>query len=183
MGLQLTHSGRFSRPNDFRRPEPRIAYHHPLLDARVGIAPDDASVVLTDDDLRRLVESFIDAAKMAWRVGFQFVDIKHCHGYLGHELLSAYDRSGDFGGSFENRTRFLREIVAGIRAQCPGLMIGVRLSAFDTPPFVPGEQVAAGEERGTGIPMSPPAGQYPGFGCDRGNPLAIDLQRRCGCCN
>jgi 2,4-dienoyl-CoA reductase-like NADH-dependent reductase (Old Yellow Enzyme family) len=173
VGLQLTHSGRFSRPNDPRRPEPRIVYHHPLLDARLGIAPDDASVLLTDDDLRRLVDSFIGAARMAWRLGFQFVDIKHCHGYLGHELLSAYDRGGDFGGSFENRTRFLREIVAGIRAQCPGLMVGVRLSAFDTPPFVPSDLAA--ERPGTGIPMSPTPGQYPGFGCDRGNPLAIDL--------
>jgi 2,4-dienoyl-CoA reductase-like NADH-dependent reductase (Old Yellow Enzyme family) len=112
---------------------------------------------------------------MAWRLGFQFVDVKHCHGYLGHELLSAYDRGGDFGGSFENRTRFLREIVAGIRAQCPGLMIGVRLSAFDTPPYVPSDLAAAEETRGKGISRSPPPGQYPGFGCDRGDPLRIDL--------
>ena len=175
-------------------------------------------MVLADDELRRIIDRFIDAAKMAGRIGFGFVDIKHCHGYLGHELLSAYDRAGDFGGTFENRTRFLREIVAGVRAQCPGLMIGVRLSAFDTSPFVrdnsvrlkdgpdagseftlqrvlrvvPGEdtlthelptqasghtQLSCGAEdsRGHGVPVSPPPGPYPAFGCDRADPLRIDL--------
>jgi 2,4-dienoyl-CoA reductase-like NADH-dependent reductase (Old Yellow Enzyme family) len=67
------------------------------------------------------------------------VDVKHCHSYLGHEFLSAVDRPGPYGGSFQNRTRFLREIVAGIRRDCPGLRIGVRLSLFDFPPFRAGE--------------------------------------------
>jgi NADPH2 dehydrogenase len=162
VGLQLTHSGRFSRPNG-KRLEPRIAYHHPLLDAKFGIAPDDAACVVTDDDLRRLVDRFADAARMAQRIGFHFVDVKHCHGYLAHELLSAYDRPGEFGGSFENRTRFLRDTTAAICAACPGLMIGVRLSVFDMPPF-----------SSDAAPMTPPL-PYPGFGCDRNNPLAIDL--------
>lgn len=67
------------------------------------------------------------------------MDVKHCHGYLGHEFLSAVVRDGKFGGSFENRTRFLREIVAGIRAEAPGLEIGVRLSAYDFIPFKRGK--------------------------------------------
>lgn len=71
--------------------------------------------------------------------GFHFVDIKHCHGYLRHEFLSAYTRPGPFGESFENRTRFLREVVAGIRTQVPGLEIAVRLSAFDWQPFQRGK--------------------------------------------
>jgi len=175
VGLQLTHSGRFSRPNDPQRLEPRIAYHHPLLDAVCRIASDDVSVLLTDGDLRRLIDQFVNAARMAWRLGFQFVDVKHCHGYLGHELLSAYDRPGDFGGTFENRTRFLREVVAGIRSECPSLMIGVRLSAFDTQPFVPSTLAATAEAPGQGVPLSLPAGPYPGFGCHRGNPLRIEL--------
>ncbi len=74
---------------------------------------------------------------MAWKLGFDFVDIKHCHGYLGHEFLSAHTREGRYGGSFENRTRFLREVVQGIRSVAPGLQIGVRLSAFDSVPFHP----------------------------------------------
>jgi len=137
VGLQLTHSGRFCRPRDKRKLEPKIAYHHPILDARFGIAADDDSVVLSDDQIRRLIDNYVRAAKLAQRAGFQFVDVKHCHGYLGHEMLSAVTRPGPFGGSFENRTRFAREIIAGIGGECPGLLIGVRLSAFDAPPFKP----------------------------------------------
>jgi 2,4-dienoyl-CoA reductase-like NADH-dependent reductase (Old Yellow Enzyme family) len=91
--------------------------------------------VLADDELDRLVLDFVAAARRARDIGFQFVDLKHCHGYLGHELLSAHDRPGPYGGSFENRTRFLRDVVAGIRAEVPGLGIGVRVSVFDTVPF------------------------------------------------
>ncbi|MEZ6074594.1 MAG: hypothetical protein R3C56_02645 [Pirellulaceae bacterium] len=46
VGLQLTHSGRFCKPHDHCRWEPRIAYHHPLLDPKFNIAPDDSSVLL-----------------------------------------------------------------------------------------------------------------------------------------
>jgi 2,4-dienoyl-CoA reductase-like NADH-dependent reductase (Old Yellow Enzyme family) len=136
VGLQLTHSGRFCRPNDKKKLEPSIAYRHPLLDARFGIT-DDAPL-LGDDDIARLIDDFVATAKRAREIGFDFVDVKHCHGYLGHEFLSAINRPGKYGGSFENRTRFLREIVAGIRAEVPGLEIGVRLSAFDFVPFQPG---------------------------------------------
>jgi NADPH2 dehydrogenase len=127
VGLQLTHSGRYS----YRAP--RILYRHPLLDKRLRL-PDDYPV-LTDGDIRELIEYFHRAARMARAAGFDFVDVKHCHGYLGHEFLSAHTRDGDYGGSFENRTRFLREVVEGIRSQAPGLGIAVRFSAFDTVPF------------------------------------------------
>jgi NADPH2 dehydrogenase len=138
IGLQLTHSGRFAKPNAKTRSEPMILYHHPILDRRLGIAPDYP--VMSDDDIARLIDDFVAAAQRAQRAGFAFVDIKHCHGYLGHEFLSAVDRPGRFGGSFENRTRFLREVVAGIRANAPGLEIGVRVSAFDFVPFRPGKE-------------------------------------------
>src|SRR5581483_5438120 len=107
IGLQLTHSGRYSRPNDDDRAEPRILYHHPLLDKRLGLPADYP--LLTDGDIREITEDFHRAARMAYEVGFEFVDIKHCHGYLGHEFLSATTREGNYGGSFANRTRFLRE--------------------------------------------------------------------------
>jgi NADPH2 dehydrogenase len=131
VGLQLTHSGRYARPAVTSKPEPLAAYAHPHLDNRFpsGVR------LLTDDDLDRLVERFVDAARLAWDAGFAFVDVKHCHGYLGHELLSARRRPGRYGGSLENRTRFLRAIVEGIRALVPGLRVVVRLSAFDTAPF------------------------------------------------
>lgn len=131
IGLQLTHSGRFSRPHVKDLPEPLAAYRHPLLDKRFprGIQ------VLSDDELDRLVVRFVEAARLAYDAGFHFVDIKHCHGYLAHELLSARTRDGRYGGSLENRTRFLRDTIDGIRATVPGLIIGVRLSAIDMVPF------------------------------------------------
>jgi 2,4-dienoyl-CoA reductase-like NADH-dependent reductase (Old Yellow Enzyme family) len=133
IGLQLTHSGRYARPNPGGRWEPMTAYVHPVLDRRF---PTDTSIHrFTDDELRRLVEDFVRAARVAAAAGFQFVDVKHCHGYLGHELLTAIDRPGDFGGSFEGRTHFLRSIVSAIRSEVPGLGIGVRLSAFDAVPY------------------------------------------------
>ena len=125
MGLQLTHSGRYARPNQKSVSEPRTVQRNSALDSRLGI--NDDAAILSDDDLQELVDDFINAAVLSQKAGFQFVDIKHCHGYLGHELLSGVDRTGQFGGSFENRTRFLRNIVEGIHAAAPGLVIGVRL--------------------------------------------------------
>src|SRR5262244_2988399 len=84
VGLQLTHSGRFARPNRKDRLEPRILYHHPLLDGRFGIKRDDPC--LTDDQIEDLIADFVRAAVRAQDGGFHFVDIKHCHGYLGHEF-------------------------------------------------------------------------------------------------
>ena len=175
VGLQLTHSGRFCRPNRKDKLEPRIVYHHPSLDPKFGIASDDDSVVLTDDDIKRLIDSYVAAAKLAQTVGYQFVDVKHCHGYLGHEFLSAFTRPGPYGGDFDGRTRFLREIIGRIRDECPGLMIGVRLSVFDQPPFHPDPDRASSGKLGPGIPDDHPAHDYPGFGCNRDNPLEMDL--------
>lgn len=175
VGLQLTHSGRFSRPSRKDRLEPRIVYHHPVLDARVGIAADDDTAVLTDEEIRRLVDDYVRAARMAQQVGFDFVDVKHCHGYLGHEFLSAFDRPGPYGGDFSNRVRFLTEICEGIRSECPGLEIGVRLSLFDMPPFRPDGRTADGK-LGPGVPEIAGSGPYPGFGCDRRSPLHLELE-------
>lgn len=166
VGLQLTHSGRFSRPNEKTRPEPRIAYRHSVLDKRLGIHDDER--LLSDDDLKRLIDDFVAAAVLARKAGYSWVDVKHCHGYLGHEILSGFDRAGEFGGSFENRTRFLRNIVAGIRAEAPGLGIGVRVSIFDFTPYEPGDT----EDR-IGIPSA--SAPYPhAFGGD-GSGQGIDL--------
>ena len=143
IGLQLTHSGRFARPYQHKTPEPRAVYRHPLLDARCQIVSD--APLLSDDDLKQLIEDFVVAARRAQQAGFTWIDIKHCHGYLGHELLSGYDRPGLFGGSFENRTRFIRSVVDGIRTEIPDMEIGVRVSVFDFAPFVP-------DKEGVGVP-------------------------------
>ena len=161
IGLQLTHSGRWARP--LGQAAPLIAYRHPLLDQRVGA---EQCIVLTDQDLDELVNAFVAAAVVARDAGFDFVDVKHCHGYLLHELLSAVDRPGPYGGSFEGRTKFLKDVVTGIRKEAPELRVGVRLSAFDVVPHMTGPE-------GTGIPES--TGPYPyAFGGD-GTGLGIDL--------
>lgn len=164
IGLQLTHSGRWARPNDPKRPAPRVAYRHPLLDARVGVVSDDP--VLTDGEIGDLVGDFVAAAVRAQQAGFDFVDVKHCHGYLGHEFLSAVDRPGPYGGPLANRMRFLREIVEGIRRDAPGLEVGVRLSVFDQLPYQKGPD-------GRGVPV-PWSGPYPyAFGGDPADPSRI----------
>lgn len=168
-GLQLTHSGRFSRPNEKTRLEPVIVYHHPLLDAKFPAA---ARVEpLNDGEIERVVGAFGNAAHLAREIGFDFVDIKHCHGYLGHEFLSAYHRPGGYGGSFENRTRFLRECIDVVRAQAPGLEIGVRLSAYDSIAFEPDPAT------GRGRPIAPPDGlPYAwAFGVSPADPCRPDL--------
>lgn len=175
IGLQLTHSGRFCRPNRKDRMEPRILFRHPILDRKFGI-PDDYPL-LTDGEIRELIEAYHRAAALAAQAGFHFVDIKHCHGYLGHEFLGAHTRPGPYGGSFENRTRFLREIVEGVRSAAPGLEIGVRLSAFDWVPFRPDPERSSGRTLGPGIPEDF-SGALPyryGFGVREDHPVEADL--------
>lgn len=177
VGLQLTHSGRFSRPNEKDRLEPRIAYHHPILDRKFGIDPNDDAPVLTDAEVEQLIEDFVKAAKIAEELGFQFVDIKHCHGYLLHEFLGAHTRPGKYGGDFEGRTRLLREVIQAVRSACPELTIGVRLSAFDLVPFRPDPERAQEGKLGPGIPESY-EGLLPyryGFGVNPEDPTTFDL--------
>ncbi|MBI4028356.1 MAG: NADH:flavin oxidoreductase [Verrucomicrobia bacterium] len=175
IGFQLTHSGRFCRPHDKKRLEPRVAYRHPILDRKFGVTNDSA--VLTDEDVERLILRFIEAAKVAADVGADFVDIKHCHGYLLHEFLGAFARPGKFGGSFENRTRLVREIVRGIRAARPKLLIGVRLSAFDFVPYKPDPALSRPGKPGPGIPedYSHCLPYRCAFGVNALNPVAYDL--------
>lgn len=168
LGLQLTHSGRFCRPHGPKL-EPRIAYHHPLLDAKFGIDPHDASVVMTDDEIERLIDAYVAAAGVARDVGFQFVDIKACHGYLLHEFLSARARPGRFGGDFEGRTRLLRTIIQRVQDMYADLAIGVRLSVFDTVPYQTSQEIGQPWPYDDCLPYTF------GFGVDAKDPLAIDL--------
>ena len=174
IGLQLTHSGRFCKPNDKARMEPRILYRHPILDRKFGVAADHP--LLTDGDIRALIDDYVIAAKRACDCGYQFVDLKHCHGYLGHEFLSAKTRAGDFGGSLENRTRFLRELTAGIRAETPGLEVGVRVSALDLVPYKPNPDESGPDSLGPGVPddFSRCLPYRYGFGTDENEPDKTD---------
>lgn len=176
IGFQLTHSGRFCRPTDKRRFEPRVAFRHPLLDERFGVTRDDQ--VFTDTELDDLIGDFVRAARVAWNAGADFVDVKHCHGYLLHEFLGAHTRPGRYGGSFENRTRLLRSILEGIRADGNPVDIGVRLSAFDFVPFRPDPALSQPGKPGPGIPAETQAClpyRY-GFGVNADNPVEFDLR-------
>ncbi len=143
IGLQLTHSGRYSHPNKADKLESVTAYAHPLLDIKFH---NSQANVVSDEEIPEIVENFVRAAKIAQDAGFDFVDIKQAHGYLGHEFLTAFDRPGKYGGSFENRTRFFREIAERIRNEVPGMNISARFSIFDIMPFIKGED-------GVGCPM------------------------------
>jgi NADPH2 dehydrogenase len=175
IGFQLTHSGRFCKPNDFQRFEPQVAYRHPLLDRKFKVTGDEQ--VITDAAVEQLVQDFVRAARIAAEAGADFVDIKHCHGYLLHEFLSAFTRPGRYGGSFENRTRILREIVAGVRASGNSIELAVRLSAFDFVPFFPDPDRSQPGKPGPGIPEDF-AGCLPyryAFGVNADKPTEYDL--------
>jgi 2,4-dienoyl-CoA reductase-like NADH-dependent reductase (Old Yellow Enzyme family) len=158
--------------------EPKILYRHPILDRKFGLGANGTQVtVFSDGDIRALIDDYVIAAKRAWDCGYQFVDLKHCHGYLGHEFLSAKTREGEFGGSMENRSRFLRELVAGIRAEVPQLQIGVRLSALDLVPFKPDPAQSDASTLGPGVPDDYSACmpyRY-SFGTDEADPVRTDL--------
>src|SRR5262249_17011329 len=115
VALQLTHSGRYSCPR------PLVAVHDPFLgprtivDRSTGRMVQAGDPILDDEYLARLVDHYVAAAKLAQRIGFDFVDIKQCHRYLLNELLAAKTRRGRFGGNLENRTRLARDIFTGIR--------------------------------------------------------------------
>lgn len=175
VGFQLTHSGRFCRPTDKKRLEPRVAYRHPILDSKFGIQSDEA--VLRDEEVDELIVQYVKAAGLAAEAGADFVDIKHCHGYLLHEFLGAHTRPGKYGGSFENRTRILCEIVKGIRESGNPIEIAVRLSAFDSVPFRPDPQLSAPGKPGPGIPedFSHCLPYRYGFGVLASNPVKADL--------
>jgi NADPH2 dehydrogenase len=158
VGLQLTHSGRYARPDVYDRPAPIAACSNPILDRRFP----NGVRVFADEELDRLVDDFVEAARLSRDAGFSFVDIKACHGYLGHELLGARTRGGPYGGPLENRTRFMRRVVDAIRASVSGIAIAVRISVFDTIPYRkrPSDQIGEPEPR----PPVPGLQSLPGFG-------------------
>ncbi|MFO1078634.1 MAG: NADH:flavin oxidoreductase [Planctomycetota bacterium] len=165
VGLQLTHSGRFARPDG--PPAPLTAFVHPLLEAKYPAHR--GAHVLGDGELEAIGENYVRAAQLAAAAGFDFVDVKCCHGYLLHELLAARSRPGPYGGDLAGRTRLFERIVAGIRRACPGLAIGVRLSLADTVPF---EKDPA---TGRGRPMAASRPYELGFGVDAHDPLRFDF--------
>jgi len=126
--MQLTHSGRFSKPEG--KPAPIIACRNPILDERTKV--DEHTVAISDAALEALRGKFVQAALLAKRAGFDGVDLKSCHRYLCSELLSAFTRDGRYGGSYENRSRFLLEVVDSVKAACgEDFLLGSRVNLYD----------------------------------------------------
>lgn len=129
--LQLTHSGRYSRPT--AEPAPLIAHHDGVLDRVLGLSDDHP--LIRDEELDRLQDRYVEAARLAYQCGYDAVDIKSCHRYLVSELLAAHTRPGRYGGAFENRTRLLLEVVRRVRDEVPQLNVAVRLNVYDGHPY------------------------------------------------
>jgi len=141
--LQLTHSGRYSKPGGVAHP--LICQRDPYRDA-LGIHPEPGRnakskipydwPVLTDEYLDKLIDAYVEAARIAFEVGFDAVDVKSCHGYLISELLACHNRKGKYGGSFENRTRFLLEVVDRIHKELgEDKPVVTRLGLYDAVPY------------------------------------------------
>lgn len=131
--LQLTHSGRYSRPEGHKA-RPIVPQHDPVLDPRVGLGPDDP--VATDEYLGSLVDKYAQSAALAREAGFDGVDIKACHRYLISELMASHTREGKYGGSFENRSRLLLDIIRAVRARVgEDFIIASRFNVFDAHPY------------------------------------------------
>ncbi|MBC7819316.1 MAG: NADH:flavin oxidoreductase [Planctomycetaceae bacterium] len=160
LGLQLTHSGRFS----FRRP--LLATHDPILDPltkdkSTGQFVDASFPLLTDDDLKRIEDQYVVAARLTARIGCDFIDIKQCHRYLLSELLAAKNRPGNYGGSLENRTRLVRNVITRIRAELPSLLIASRFNAYDGIPYRGAGEEFIGEPCPHELPLTTAFGTNP----------------------
>lgn len=132
--LQLTHSGRYSRPSG-HTPAPIVPQRDPILDTRVGIVDD--SRICSDDYLDSLVERYVESALLAKEAGFDGVDVKAVHRYLISELLASHTRAGKYGGCFENRSRLLLTIVREISRETgrDGFIVASRFNVFDSHPY------------------------------------------------
>lgn len=141
--LQLTHSGRYSKPEGVAHPmiaqrdpyrDPLVPQQEPNPNAKSKI-PDDWPIV-TDEYLDELVGAYVKAARIAFEVGFDAVDVKSCHGYLINELFACHNRKGKYGGSFENRTRFVLEVIDKIHKELgEDKPVVTRLGVYDAIPY------------------------------------------------
>ena len=139
--MQANHSGRYSNPQG--KPAPIIAYRHPEYEK---LRAADDSCIVTDDYLKGMEEKFGEAALLAKKSGFDAVDIKSCHGYLLAELSSAYLRPGLYGGSFDNRTRLLRNGIAAAKVhEDKDFLVTARIGIFDGYAYPYGFGVKEGE--------------------------------------
>ena len=139
--MQANHSGRYSNPDG--KPAPLIAYRHPEYEK---LRKADDSCIVSDDYLKGLEENFGKAAQLAKKAGFDAVDIKSCHGYLLAELSSAYNRPGVYGGSYENRTRLLKNGITAAKVyEDSDFLVTARIGIYDGFAYPYGFGVKEGE--------------------------------------
>ena len=138
IGIQLAHAGRKGSTS-------ALNADHPHLTAEEGgwenVAPSAIAYegyptphALTHDEIHQTVEDFVAAANRAVAVGFDVLEIHAAHGYLMHEFMSplSNQRTDEYGGDFEGRTRIIREVVTKIRAAIPETIpLFIRISATD----------------------------------------------------
>lgn len=142
MILQSTNSGRWSKPKG--TPAPLVAYRNPLWEQGKENQP---YTVVTDDYCDNVVQKYAEAARLAKEAGFDGMDVKCCHGYLFNEFLSAFEREGKYGGSFENRTRLYFDCIDAVKREAgDALFITTRLNATDTFPYPYGYGINAQNE-------------------------------------
>jgi NADPH2 dehydrogenase len=160
--MQLTHSGRYSFPKR------SIVYHNPFIDKKSG-TPTDYPVI-GDDELERLEDDYVAAARLGVEAGFRAVDIKVTHGYLLSEMTGAKTREGRYGGSLENRLRMIGNVIGKIRAALGSrLLICMRLGCFDSVPYF------RSATTGLGVPCDYQTPYPYGFGVDADDPLRDNL--------
>jgi 2,4-dienoyl-CoA reductase-like NADH-dependent reductase (Old Yellow Enzyme family) len=168
IGLQLTHSGRFSFP------EPSVLVRDPVMDVFTKVGPERRAFdrpPLSDLELDRLQEAYLAAARLAHEAGCDFIDLKQCHRYLLSEMLGSKTRPGKYGGSLENRTRFAKEVLGRMASEFgPKLILASRMNLFDSIPFV--------KDRSTGLgrPAEVPRPYLNAFGTHPDRPLEPDLE-------
>ena len=122
--IQLTHSGRYSKPD---------CHPHPLAGAPNKILDKAVPHVLTDEELIDIQDKYVEAAKLSAEAGFDAIDIKACHGYLMIDLLAARSRRNSiYGGETPvSRFRFMLETFDRIKKEVPGMIITTRLNISD----------------------------------------------------
>ncbi len=123
---QLTHSGRQSRPDDDFAPI--VAYRSCYLEQG---KENLHYTVATDTYLDTIPAMYKESTLLAREVGFDGVDVKCCHGYLFVEMLSAYQREGKYGGSFENRSRLFFDSLDATLSVAGDMIVSSRLNASD----------------------------------------------------
>ncbi|MFX0021265.1 MAG: flavin oxidoreductase/NADH oxidase [Candidatus Hermodarchaeota archaeon] len=143
--IQLNHSGRYSVKNGIKYPI--RAYHNAELDNAKNLSTKDG-IVITDEELRKIEDEWVQKAILAKEIGFDGVDIKACHGYLIHELFTSRLREDSkYGGmSLKDRTRLFLNIIRKLNEKLKNernFILTSRISVYDGIPYPYGFGVKA----------------------------------------